>query len=110
MNVITEGRKLHCYKGHAYTPENTSHNGNGGRICKTCRRNRDRDKRYRLQRGLEPLQPSHATSMTDEQAFKLQAVHSNQEFLSRLYAYGARNGGLPNIPAIACFALLRRVA
>jgi hypothetical protein len=36
--------KTHCPHGHEYTPENTYHNPNvnGGRICRTCKRARDR--------------------------------------------------------------------
>jgi hypothetical protein len=36
--------KTHCPRGHEYTPENTytNPNPNGGRICRTCKRARDR--------------------------------------------------------------------
>jgi hypothetical protein len=36
--------KTHCPHGHEYTPENTYANPNpqGGRICRTCKRERDR--------------------------------------------------------------------
>lgn len=30
--------KTHCYKGHAFTPENTRVNAKGGRACRTCAR------------------------------------------------------------------------
>lgn len=41
--------KTHCPHGHEYSPENTYHNPNpnGGRICRTCKRKRDRDARLR---------------------------------------------------------------
>jgi hypothetical protein len=41
--------KTHCPHGHEYTPENTYVNPNpdGGRICRTCKRQRDRLARAR---------------------------------------------------------------
>lgn len=41
--------KTHCPHGHEYTPENTYHNPNpnGGRICRTCKRKRDAERRRR---------------------------------------------------------------
>ncbi len=32
------GRKTHCVRGHAFTPENTAIRPGGGRTCRTCRR------------------------------------------------------------------------
>ncbi len=36
------GRGTHCRMGHPLTPENTAAKPNGGRVCLTCRRRRDR--------------------------------------------------------------------
>lgn len=33
-----QSRKTHCPRGHAYSPENTTVNCNGGRVCRTCSR------------------------------------------------------------------------
>lgn len=34
----------HCTHGHEYTPENTYHPPNGQKVCKTCRRETDRQR------------------------------------------------------------------
>ena len=36
-----------CSYGHAYTPENTLTLKNGDRVCRTCNRRRDRERRQR---------------------------------------------------------------
>ena len=44
--------KTHCHRGHEFTPENT-YEWNGGRSCRTCARERDRERiKRRLDRGL----------------------------------------------------------
>jgi hypothetical protein len=50
--------KTHCPRGHQYTPENTYANPHpdGGRICRTCKRERDRLARAR--RRLEVDEPT----------------------------------------------------
>jgi hypothetical protein len=35
-------RQTHCLRGHAFTESNTSYNGNGSRVCLTCKRARHR--------------------------------------------------------------------
>jgi hypothetical protein len=40
-------RKTHCPRGHEYTPENTRHDPDGSRRCRTCDNQRRRDKRQR---------------------------------------------------------------
>ncbi|ABF57479.1 gp25 [Corynebacterium phage P1201] len=44
------GLKTHCPQGHEYTPENTSQGSKDRkhRKCKTCNRNRERERRSRL--------------------------------------------------------------
>lgn len=43
------GSKTHCPQGHAYSPGNTSlAAGTGYRLCKACRRERERVRYYRL--------------------------------------------------------------
>lgn len=40
------GRKTHCVRGHEFTPENTSLTKKGTRVCRKCKREKDRE--YRL--------------------------------------------------------------
>ena len=40
--------KTHCPAGHPYSAENTTRRARGGRICRTCRRARDRAARAKL--------------------------------------------------------------
>lgn len=42
------GNRTHCPHGHEYTPENTRINEKGRRCCRTCLRERDRERRGRL--------------------------------------------------------------
>lgn len=86
--------KPHCHRGHPYTPENTFINSAGNRVCRTCKRRRENARNGREAEWPVP------------EGF----LDPNREFLCRLYTYGVRNGGLPNIPPVACFELLRRVA
>ena len=45
-------RVTHCPYGHAYTPENTVHNGRGRRLCRACKNARERARyQRRLARG-----------------------------------------------------------
>lgn len=45
----------HCVKGHEFTPENTgpgrNPNGNPKRVCRACKRDREADRRQRLNGG-----------------------------------------------------------
>lgn len=45
---MAKKKRTHCKKGHEYTEENTYHytqpSGTPGRVCKTCRRNYDRER------------------------------------------------------------------
>lgn len=38
-------RQTHCQRGHAFTPENTMIKPNGCRLCRQCRRDRERGRR-----------------------------------------------------------------
>jgi hypothetical protein len=40
-------RKRECHNGHAFTPENTRITQNGGRDCRACHRDRERERRSR---------------------------------------------------------------
>lgn len=44
------GSKTHCPQGHEYTPENTLAN-RYGRTCYTCKRQRERDRYWRIKNG-----------------------------------------------------------
>jgi len=41
--------KTHCIRNHEFTPENTGYRKNGNRICKTCRRDAQRERRTTAQ-------------------------------------------------------------
>lgn len=43
----TNSRKTHCISGHEFTPENTRIRGDGGRLCRACKRSRERADRER---------------------------------------------------------------
>lgn len=45
------GRKTHCKHGHEFTPENTYHEKGGGRVCRTCNREKQRRRNARLRGG-----------------------------------------------------------
>jgi len=55
-------RKTHCPQGHAYAPANTYRSSRGERVCRTCKRARDRarelvrPKRNRKTKGLRVAQ------------------------------------------------------
>lgn len=44
--------KTHCPQGHPYDEENTRHTTSGGRRCKTCDYNRNREKQFQDKYGL----------------------------------------------------------
>ena len=44
MKRPVKHRKTHCIHGHEFTPENTRIKSNGIRLCRTCERNRDRER------------------------------------------------------------------
>ena len=41
------GRKTHCDAGHPFSEENTRIKPDGGRVCRTCHRHRERDRFHR---------------------------------------------------------------
>ena len=41
-------RVTRCPYGHAYTPENTIHNGQGRRVCRACKNERERARYWRV--------------------------------------------------------------
>jgi hypothetical protein len=43
--VHSWSKRTHCYEGHEYTPENTYVRSNGGRLCRECKRARQRKSR-----------------------------------------------------------------
>lgn len=48
--AIRDGRvanavKTHCLRGHPFTPKNTRLDSRGKRVCRTCDRDRDRERR-----------------------------------------------------------------
>jgi hypothetical protein len=46
--MANNSRATHCFRGHAFTPENTAVRSDGGRACKKCRNARTVAKQKRL--------------------------------------------------------------
>lgn len=48
---MLNARKTHCVRGHPFDASNTSYTKTGTRVCKTCQRERSRERRARERRG-----------------------------------------------------------